>query len=580
MKQFSFEYTNTTMLAADLGRVSNLAKSRDIKNIWIQVYVTEEQGECFIPIRDTIDLCLPGAKYVITHAGKTFSGGELSQSSAMVVCNLFEDPSTKLELKQYPFSEESCESSIDEIIEYVNANPWIKLISFNAGNDLSSARYMNRLAESINPDIKMTGGAAVTFELSVTASLFSSDGPLSTSALVMTYIGGENFHARTDVIVGWKPIGKEFTVTKTEGPTLYELDGIPAFELYKKYLKIASKPGMIVNQTIEFPLCYEDDGALFLRCPAALNEDDSIVMMFNDLCVGQKIRLSFGSPDVILDDIAAKLNDIATFEPQVISINSCFGRALFWGDALKSELIGYKKICSSSGYLTGGELLRTGNRIKIFNETMVTTAMREGDKTPDGSGIHTVERSESSYALTQRLATFIDTITSDLEEYTQTVKRMATTDSLTGLYNRRIIEEIIESIAKDNKAFSIIMLDADNFKQINDSCGHKEGDKVLCLLADSIRQIIADTGLEIYASRWGGDEFLLVCVSDKKDDAIHFAETLQSHYHSKDAYPNVARTISVGIAFTKPGENLDAVFQRADERLYSAKGNGKACIVS
>jgi len=579
MKQFTFEYTSPTKLAADLGRVSDLAKAKNVKNIWIQVYVTDEQGDCFMPIRDTIALCLPESKYVVTHAGKAFSSDDVSNSAALIVCNLFEDPSTKLELKQYQFDSEHYESTIDELIKYINDNPWIKLISFNAGSDLTGARYMNRLAENINPDIKMTGGAAITETMSVQATLFSSDGNMSSSALVMSFIGGDNFEARTDVIVGWKPIGKEFTVTKTDGPILYEIDGMPAFDIYKKYFKIECPPGMIVNQTIEFPFCFESDGRLFLRCPFILNEDGSMVMMLNDLYNGQKIKLSFGSPDVIIESIISKLNEIATFEPQVMSVNSCLGRYFFWGDNLRNELVGFRKISSSSGFLTGGELLRTGNKIRIFNETMVVTSMREGKKTPDGSGIHTIQKIERNYTLTQRLASFIDTVTSDLEEYTKTVSNMAITDSLTGLNNRREIERIIEMTAKENKVFSLIMLDADNFKQINDTYGHRQGDKALCLLANLINELISEANFEVYAGRWGGDEFLIACLSDNVEDAISLANNLQKKYQSANEI-DFEKSISVGIATFEKDMNLEMVFQKADTKLYAAKAKGKACIES
>ncbi len=578
MKQFTFEYTTQSKLVVDLGRVADWAAGKGIRNIWVQVYVADEQGECFLPIRDTIALCLPSAKYVVTHAGLAFSANEISQSPAMVVCNLFEDPDTRLEMKQFLFDPANYEKTVDEAIAYVNANPWIRLISFNAGADLTGVQNMNRLAESIDPDIVMTGGAAATITMSVPAMVFSSEGEMSTTALVMTFIGGENFHARADVIVGWKGIGKDFTATKSEGSVLYEVDGAPAFDLYRKYLKIEAQPGMVVAQTIEFPLCYEADGMLFLRCPFILNEDGSITMMMNDLRPGQKIRLSFGSPDVILDGIAAKLNEIATFEPQVINVNSCLGRSFFWGENLSNELVVFRKVAACSGFLTGGELLRRGNRMLIFNETMVTTSMREGNKSPDGSGIRRVERSEKNYSLTQRLATFIDTVTSDLEAYNEIVRRMATTDALTELYNRRELENIIEKTAGEGKAFSLLMLDADNFKQINDSFGHREGDRVLRLLADSIRGAIEETGLDVCAGRWGGDEFLMICVSADAGDALRLAQVLQRRYHSRDAYPDFARTISIGIA-AADGE-LDAAFQRVDEKLYEAKANGKGCIVS
>jgi len=138
---------------------------------------------------------------------------------------------------------------------------------------------------------------------------------------------------------------------------------------------------------------------------------------------------------------------------------------------------------------------------------------------------------------------------------------------------------MIESLVQ-TQACSLLMLDADNFKKINDTFGHKEGDRVLCLLAESIRAAAEETGLEIYAGRWGGDEFLLACVSEDVRDAVRFAEALQKRYHSWDAYPDIGRTISIGIAAAPVGATMDTVFQQVDHRLYAAKAGGKGCIVS
>jgi len=579
MKQFAFEYINQTQLTSNLDRVVSWITKHGYEKIWIRVYVTDESNECFQEISDTLDMCIPNAKYMLTHAGMGFASGSDSSAPALVVCNIFEDDSTNIEMFQYSFSPETFESTVDTIIAYVKENPWVKLISLNTGANLEGISYMNKLAKTIDPSIVISGGAAVTKSLTTPAKVSSSSGRISTTDLVVTYVGGENFEARTDVIVGWKGIGKEFTITKAEGAHVSEIDGMPAFDIYKKYLKIESEPGMIVESTIEFPLCFEDDGILFLRCPLLLNEDDTMIMMMNDLAEGKKVRLSFGSMDVILGELASKLDEIAEFEPQVLSVNSCFGRLVFWGDNIQSELGLFHKIAPSSGYLTGGEITRHNDRMLILNETIVNTAMREGPKSIDGSGVKKIGKISRSNSLAQRLSTFIETVTSDLEEYTKTVQRMAITDELTGLYNRRETDRIISELIKEKKQFSLIMVDADSFKHINDTYGHQEGDRVLQLLSRIIKDAENECGQEIYAGRWGGDEFLMVVVGDK-DVAENFAKTIQQRYHSKDAYKEFPRTMSIGIAAIGVDADSDNIFQTVDEKLYEAKSKGKGNIVS
>lgn len=570
MKQVAFEYLSQTQLSSNLDRVITWSSKNNLSNIWIQVYVMEESGDCIPIIADTIDLCMPGAKYMITHAGLAFVSGRNSDVPALVVCNVFEDPETKFELFQYDFTPDTYESTVDEIIKYVHDNPWIKLMSLNTGSNLEGIGHMNRMAQTIDQNIAISGGAAITRSLTMPAKVLSSDGQISTSDLIVAYIGGENFEARTDVIVGWKGIGKEFEITKSDGALVSEIDGEPAFNIYKKYFKMDTEPGLIVENTIEFPLCFEDEGILFLRCPLALNPDGSIVMMMNDLTEGKKVRLSFGSVDVIIDEVATKLNEVAEFEPQVISVNSCLGRLFFWGDDIQKELGLFQKIAPSSGYLTGGEILRKGGRMLIMNETVINTAMREGRKSPDGSRVRKIGHIVKDYSMAQRLATFIDTVTNDLEEYTKTIERMAITDELTGLYNRREIDRIILNMIGEKKTFSLIMGDADNFKIINDTYGHSEGDKALVLLSEAIKKAVSECDKKVYAGRWGGDEFLIAIEGDG-DDALKLAQDIQNRYCVKGAFKDLDRTISIGIATNDTESDSAEIFQNVDEKLYEAK---------
>lgn len=149
-------------------------------------------------------------------------------------------------------------------------------------------------------------------------------------------------------------------------------------------------------------------------------------------------------------------------------------------------------------------------------------------------------------------------------------------DPLTGLYNRRFFvkkfEEERERSKRFSKAFSIIMLDIDNFKKINDTCGHNVGDEVLIHIANTIMKRIRKTDI---AARWGGEEFVILLPETGLRYAIFVAEDLRVSIE-KIKIPEVKKiTASFGVAEYREGDNLYKLIDRADEQLYKAKKNGK-----
>ena len=112
-------------------------------------------------------------------------------------------------------------------------------------------------------------------------------------------IGGEDLHIYTTHIAGWKPLGREFLVTKAQNALLFELDGKPAYDVYYRYLKILSDEHFFFN-TLEFPFFYKHNGIDILRAPVYCNEDGTLVMT-SDIDENVKARLANGDPWTILD---------------------------------------------------------------------------------------------------------------------------------------------------------------------------------------------------------------------------------------------------------------------------------------
>ncbi|WP_111895534.1 sensor domain-containing diguanylate cyclase [Acinetobacter sp. MB5] len=150
------------------------------------------------------------------------------------------------------------------------------------------------------------------------------------------------------------------------------------------------------------------------------------------------------------------------------------------------------------------------------------------------------------------------------------------TDPLTGLYNRRGMDLFIDDLMKTNTEFSVIFIDIDHFKKINDSFGHDQGDIVLKELAAFIKSSFRSDDV---CCRIGGEEFVVLCPIFDTDFSYSLAEDLRKNLESKQMEAIGSITVSIGIAYWPlSAKEVEAVFKIADENLYRAKNEGRNCI--
>ena len=159
------------------------------------------------------------------------------------------------------------------------------------------------------------------------------------------------------------------------------------------------------------------------------------------------------------------------------------------------------------------------------------------------------------------------------------LERQASIDRLTGAWNRRRFEEAARSemirMDRYRHPVSMIMLDLDYFKQVNDRFGHQAGDAVLAGAADLIRRHYRQADS---LARWGGEEFVVLAPSTPLSDAVTFAERLRGQMESH-VFPDVGVvTASFGVAEYQSGETYDDWVRRADQALYAAKRAGRNCV--
>lgn len=162
----------------------------------------------------------------------------------------------------------------------------------------------------------------------------------------------------------------------------------------------------------------------------------------------------------------------------------------------------------------------------------------------------------------------------------QNLNTIATTDALTGLYNRRYLDEhlpdIIEKTREIGQPVCIAMLDIDDFKRVNDTYGHQVGDRVLAATADSVQSFVRHRS--DWAARYGGEELFACFVGVTLDNGVKILERVRQHVEENLVVfgnNSISVSVSIGLAEVRPGETMAEAIARCDSLLYQAKRNGK-----
>ncbi|GIT97588.1 diguanylate cyclase [Sulfurovum sp. TSL1] len=169
----------------------------------------------------------------------------------------------------------------------------------------------------------------------------------------------------------------------------------------------------------------------------------------------------------------------------------------------------------------------------------------------------------------------------ELQEAVKKTTKLSLTDTLTGICNRLYLDQFLEEEIQRSQRYgndlSIILIDIDDFKSVNDQYGHIIGDKVLVDLVAIILPMIRKTDV---FGRWGGEEFLIICTETDLNSALEVAESIRSKVDANNFKTVGNKTVSMGVTAFSPNDTIVSIISRADKALYRAKMNGKNGIVS
>lgn len=589
MRQFQFGVENAENLRRELKKLSVWIKGKVTAEVLFTIFTSKVDKQPIEKVCHVIKEEFPNAHYIGCSTDGNIVDGDFCSSQIAVSCMIFEYPSTQLKILQYDLNSENYHEVAEKLSSELEKCPWANSVQI-----LTTIRGMSMTGlcddlGRVRPNVSIFGGGAFSENMNEElACVFSENGEWTDSGIVFTLMGGDDFHVHTTYVAGWKPLGKYLKVTKAKGNILYELDGAPAYNTYYKYLNIGNDESFFYN-TLEFPFFYEHNGIDILRAPTASNPDGSL-MMSSDMKENVKARIAYGDPWTILESVKKSGYALQEFCPEAIEVFSCAARRTFWGtDDVGNETLPFQSIAPTFGFYTSSEFLRTKGFVNQHNVTLVIVAMREGEPSDEERIAFEMTDTEFSgqVSMINRLATFIKATTEELEEANQRLKDMAITDGLTKVYNRREIQHRINEAVKDysskdynmNNNISLIMMDIDDFKMVNDSYGHKVGDAVLIGLCDMLKKVVGEAAPGSSIGRWGGEEFMVLLPGYTLESAAKVAERIREEFAAIDFEKAGHHTISLGVAALRSDESSDAFCMGVDTVLYQAKDNGKNQVI-
>jgi diguanylate cyclase (GGDEF)-like protein len=170
----------------------------------------------------------------------------------------------------------------------------------------------------------------------------------------------------------------------------------------------------------------------------------------------------------------------------------------------------------------------------------------------------------------------LEQLVRELDDKNHALEILSVTDRLTGIANRRKMESALQAellrAKRYGTSFSVIMLDVDHFKGVNDTYGHQAGDTVLVALGNILAHNARETDIP---GRWGGEEFLILCPETGLEMAATLAERYRKEIERKEFMEVRHVTASFGVTESLPDDTLDTLLHRADEALYRAKSAGR-----
>ena len=554
MKLFNFSYTNETELQSFI-KTNSIA---DAKDVLVQVFSGVLEIEKIQKVTSLLKKNLPNIHIIGTTTSGEIQNGKMLENTITLSFSLFEK--TFIKSKLYKFDDTFDISKIENDL----FTPSTKAIVIFSDGLQSDTEPFLRTLHNINPNISIAGGRAGDNSRFKNTYIFD-DQNFSSKGCVLATLNSDKLIVNNDYMLNWTTIGKEMIVTKCENNILYELDGFPIVDVYRKYLGddvVKNLPASCMS----FPLIIKRENIHVARDPIALMENGALLYA-GDFLQGETVRFSFANIADLTDNIEEYFQELVKYPSEAVYIYSCTARKALLKEKLQGELNLLDSLAPSAGFFTYGEFFQSNKMTELLNVTTTFMLLSETKKHLK----KTLRKIEyKAYDPVKKALTHLVKVT------TSELEHLSTHDVLTSLYNRaeyiKTIDKKIKSAQRYKEHFGLILIDIDHFKLVNDNYGHNTGDKVLKALADILRQNVRE---DDFVGRWGGEEFIVIAKYAGVNELEKLTKKLQKHIKTIKVGPIKKITASFGLTVYTPGDTDEKMFSRVDNALYVAKQSGR-----
>ncbi|WED23437.1 PAS domain S-box protein [Vibrio sp. JC009] len=357
----------------------------DNSQVLIQVFISGKENDEISAVLADIREVLPRASIIGTTTAGVIADGDIIDDDVIISLSVFESTSTET----ISYSGLSPEEIVSHLHTRINQRTKLAIIFANTYR-FNSPELLKSLTEK-HPDLAIVGGNAgdgIRFQKCTvcTEKTFDDD-------VVIGLLDSDVLQVDTNYRMNLQEIGAEFTITKSEGNTVYEINGKPTLDIYEKYLgaEVASNPAVYGNS---FPLLFTKTKVNIARGPVAADKTTGSVTYAGDVPQGTTVRFGFANAQQIEKENQKDLLQRYEFYNEAAYIYSCAARRQIIGVSLNSEIRYLNKVAPTSGFITYGEYFH--DKINVCNSFLndTTTYVVLNESTPSEKLSITVEPTE------------------------------------------------------------------------------------------------------------------------------------------------------------------------------------------
>jgi len=577
MKSYNTYYTNINNLKSFLN-LNNIDKN---KEILIQVFT----GICYVSyinnLINDIKSVLPDAKIIGSTTDGEILDAKVSEKKTVISISVFEK--TKIltfstDIKKN--STQTANSLINQLKEYEGLK---LLITFADGINTNGQEYVEAF-ENYDKSLIIAGGLAGDNAEFKNTYVFTQDGIKENGAVAAGFYN-KNLIVHSNYDFGWESIGKTLTITDSKENIVYTINDIPAAKVYEKYLGTDIYKRLPATG-IEFPLIIKRNSIDVARAVLAKNDDDSLTFAGN-IDKGEQVQFGFGNVQEIINNRLNIAYEILQKPCESIFIYSCMARKYLLDSSTSIELHPLSQITSTSGFFTYGEIFHNTKTQKndLLNQTLTTISISENDELAKNISIDDFYDKEETQTI-KALSYLASTSSKELHELNENLEKIVSKktyelrvknkellqryyyDELTALGNRNLL---IKEISDTPQNYSLVSIDINSFKNINDLYGGENGDEILKQFAKLLIKIKEDNYCKVY--RVSGDEFAILNKKPQNDYFTPLVEYFSKAIHEHDFFINInsekmAVDLSVTMGISYKSTNL---IEKAHLALIKAK---------